>query len=86
MTINNLKISKTFKTHCCQQHLLNLTEIVTPLKKNEKQIPLLFTTFINRFEGSYGTFGEEKQTHCHQRHWVSFPNIYITTTMGWMLA
>jgi hypothetical protein len=28
------------------------------LKEN---IPLLFTTFINRFEGSCGTFGEEKK-------------------------
>jgi hypothetical protein len=90
MIINNLKISKTFKTHRCQQHLLDLTKNVTPLKKNEKKIPLLFTTFINRFEGSCGTFGEEKQTHCHQQHWVNLPNIYIyiyiTTIMGWMLA
>jgi hypothetical protein len=32
-----LKISKTFKTHCCQQHWLNLKKIMAPLMKNEKK-------------------------------------------------
>jgi len=35
---------------------------VAPSKKDEKKNPLLSTTFIDRFEGSCGTFGEEKNT------------------------
>jgi hypothetical protein len=34
---------------------------VAPLKKNEKKSPLLSMMLINRFKGSYGTFGEEKK-------------------------
>jgi hypothetical protein len=49
-------------------------------------------TFINRFGGSCGTFGEEKKTHCHQQHLVSSPPDFFLIkkkermTMGWMLA
>ncbi len=32
-------------------------------------------TLINRFKGSCGTFGKKNKTHCHQRHWVSLPEI-----------
>jgi hypothetical protein len=34
---------------------------VSPLKKNEKKTPVSFRTIINGFEGSCGTFGEEKK-------------------------
>jgi hypothetical protein len=45
---------------------------VAPLKKKKKRIkhPLLFTTIINKFGGSCGTFGEEKE------------NPLLSTTLG----
>ncbi len=46
---------------------------MAPSKKNEKNPPLSSTMFINWFEGSYGTFGEEKNIHYHQQHWVNLP-------------
>jgi hypothetical protein len=36
-------------------------KVVTSLKDNEKNSPLLSTTFINRFEKSCATFGKEKK-------------------------
>ncbi len=68
--IGSLNIFKTFKTHHCQQHYLNLTKVVASSKKNEKKSPIA-TTLINRFERSCGTFGKEKKTRCCQRHWVN---------------
>jgi len=57
MTLGSLNIFKTFKTHYCQQHWLNLKKIMAPSMKNEKKKPLLLpTTFINKFERSYGTY------------------------------
>jgi hypothetical protein len=47
---------KTFKTHCSQQHWLNLKKIMAPLMKNEEKISLLTMMVINRFERSYRTF------------------------------
>jgi hypothetical protein len=47
---------KTFKTHCCQQHWLNLKKVMAPLMKNKKKISLLPMAVINRFERSCGTF------------------------------
>jgi hypothetical protein len=47
MALRDLKIFKTFKTHCCQQHWLNLKKVMTPLTKNEKKTPLLPMTIIN---------------------------------------
>jgi hypothetical protein len=56
MTLHNLKIAKTFKIHCCQQHYLNFLKVMAPLTKNEKKkTPLLPMIVINRFEKSYGT-------------------------------
>jgi hypothetical protein len=52
-------------------------KIVAPLEKNEKKISLFSMTFINKFEGNCGTFGEKKKTHCCQRHSVSLPKLYI---------
>jgi hypothetical protein len=37
-------------------------KVVAPSKKNEKNLPLLSMMFINRFEGSCGTFQEEKKS------------------------
>jgi hypothetical protein len=37
MTLGSLNIFKTFKTHHCQQHWLNLKKIMAPSMKNEKQ-------------------------------------------------
>jgi hypothetical protein len=34
---------------------------VAPLKKNEKNPPFSFMMFINRLEGSCGTFGEKNK-------------------------
>jgi len=42
--------------------LIKFDKVVAPSKKDEKKNPLLSTTFIDRFEGSCGTFGEEKNT------------------------
>jgi hypothetical protein len=57
MTLHNLKIFKTFKTNCCQQHWLNLKKVMAPLMKMEKKNPpLLPTIIICRFEKSCGTF------------------------------
>jgi hypothetical protein len=36
-------------------------KVVAPLKKNEKNLPLLSMTFINSFEGSYGNFREGRK-------------------------
>jgi len=36
-------------------------KVVAPLKKNEKNLPLLSMTLINRFEGSCGSFTEGKK-------------------------
>jgi hypothetical protein len=41
MTLNSFKIFKTFKTHYCQQHWLNLKKIMAPSMKNEKKNPLI---------------------------------------------
>jgi hypothetical protein len=62
MTIGRLNISKTFNTHYCQQHWLNLKKVMTPSMKNEKKSLLLPTTLIKTFEKNYDTFreGEEK--------------------------
>jgi hypothetical protein len=46
-------------------------KVVAPLKNNEKQSPLLSTTFINRFERSCATFGNENK------------NALLSTTLGW---
>ncbi len=56
MTLHSLKTSKTFKTHCCQQHWLNLKKIMAPLMNNKKKIRLLLMTVINWFENICGTF------------------------------
>jgi len=37
MTLGSLKISKTFKTHYCQQHWLNLKKVMGFSMKNEKK-------------------------------------------------
>jgi beta-lactamase regulating signal transducer with metallopeptidase domain len=37
MTIGSFLIFKSFKTHRCQQHELDLTKIVAHSKKNEKK-------------------------------------------------
>jgi hypothetical protein len=37
MTLHSFKISKTFKTNCCQQYWLNLKKVMAPLTKNEKK-------------------------------------------------
>jgi hypothetical protein len=41
MIIGSLEICKTFKTHCCQQHLLDFMKVVAPSKKNEKKSPIV---------------------------------------------
>jgi len=41
MTLYSFKIFKTFKTHFCQQHLLNLKKVMAPLMKNEKETPIV---------------------------------------------
>ncbi len=41
MTLHSFKIFKTFKTHCCQQHWLNLKKIMAPFMKNEKKNPFV---------------------------------------------
>jgi hypothetical protein len=58
MTLHSFKISKTFKTHCSQQHWLNLKKTTAPLIKNfkKKTTPLLPMMVINRFERSCATF------------------------------
>ncbi len=57
MTLYNLKISKTFKIYCCQEHWLNLKIFMAPSMNNEKKKhPLLATTVINWFERSCSTF------------------------------
>jgi hypothetical protein len=49
-----------------------LTKVVAPLKKNEKKNPLLSPTMlINRFEGSCGTFGEEKKPNVVNNTWLT---------------
>jgi hypothetical protein len=55
MTLHSLKISKIFKTHCYQQHWLNLKKVMAPLMKNEKKKPYCAID-IYKFEKSYGTF------------------------------
>jgi len=58
MTLHSFKKSKTFKTHYCQQHWLNLKKVMAPLTKNEKKnlVPFFPMIIINRFERSCGTF------------------------------
>jgi hypothetical protein len=57
MILCNLKISTTFKIHCCQQLWLNLKKIMAPSTNNGKnKHPWLPMTLINRFERSCGTF------------------------------
>jgi len=48
MTLGSLKISKTFKTHYCQQHWLDLEKVVTPHKKMKKN-PSLLSTILHQF-------------------------------------
>jgi hypothetical protein len=51
MILHSFKIFKTFKTHCCQQHWLNLKKIMTPLMKSLKITPLLPMMVINKGGG-----------------------------------
>ncbi len=41
MTLRSFKMFKTFRTHYCQQHWLNLKKIITPLMNNEKENPIV---------------------------------------------
>ncbi len=56
MTLGSLNISKTFNTHYCQQHWLNLKKVMVSSMNNEKKSLLLPTTLINKFEKNYDTF------------------------------
>jgi hypothetical protein len=39
--LHSFKIFKTFKTHYCQQHWLNLFKIKAPLTKNGEKNPIV---------------------------------------------
>ncbi len=54
MTLHSFKNFKMFKTHCCQQHWLNLKKVMAPLMNNEKKTPLLPMIMKNRFERNWG--------------------------------
>jgi hypothetical protein len=55
---------------------------MAPLKNNEKNSPLM--TFINRFKGSYGTFGKKKIVVVNDTRLVCPKK--KKKTMGWMLT
>ncbi len=55
MTLHSLKLSKTFKTPCCQQYWLKFYNHCTLDAKCKKKPPLLPMIIINRFEKSCGT-------------------------------
>jgi hypothetical protein len=62
MTLHSLKLSKTFKTPCCQQHWLKFLNHGTLDEKCKNKPPLLPMIVINRFEKSCGTFkGKERK-------------------------
>jgi hypothetical protein len=56
MTLHSFKMFKILKTHCCQQHWLNLKKVMAPLTKNEKKTPIVANDNYNRFERSCGNF------------------------------
>ncbi len=96
MTLCNLKISKTFKTHCCQQDWLNLKKVMAPSTKNKtKKPPLLPTTLINRFEIIVTPLEEREEKSivvnntrlvCLGKKKLYFKKKKTTMTTGWMLA
>ncbi len=56
MTFCSIKIFKTFKTNCCQQHWLHLKKVMAPLKKNENKNCIIANNSYTQFERSCGTF------------------------------